>query len=212
VNSRRALLLGATGLVGRELLRLLLEDPFFEKTVVIARRSTGEKHPRLEEQLFPLDEMSRHPDLFAVDTIFCALGTTIKVAGSREAFRRVDYEYPIAAAKLGVANGARQYALVSALGANAKSRIFYNRVKGEVERDLSALPYSRVVIARPSLLLGPRTEFRIGERVAARFGWLMPPSARPIQAADVAGALIAAGHEQASGVHILESRAMRARR
>jgi uncharacterized protein YbjT (DUF2867 family) len=212
VNSRRALLLGATGLVGRELLRLLLDEPFFDRVLVVARRSTGEKHPKLEEHLFPLDEMAQHAELFAVDTIFCALGTTIKAAGSQEAFRRVDYDYPLTAAKLGLANGARQFVLVSSLGANAGSRFFYSRVKGEVERDLSALPYSRVIIARPSFLLGSRGELRLGEAIVTRFGPLMPQSIRPIEAADVAGALVAAGREQASGVHILESRAMRARR
>ncbi|HYI12551.1 MAG TPA: oxidoreductase [Thermoanaerobaculia bacterium] len=214
MQPRRALLLGATGLVGSELLRLLLDDPGFGPIRVLARRSTGVAHPKLEEHLLDLDRMNEHPELFAVDTIFCALGTTIKIAGSQDAFRRVDHDYPIAAAKLGLAQGARHYLLVSSLGANANSRIFYNRVKGEVERDLSALPYPSITIARPSLLLGPRTEFRLGERVAARFGWLMPPGLRPIEARDVARALVAAamvagGRQQASGVHILESRAMR---
>jgi uncharacterized protein YbjT (DUF2867 family) len=205
-------LLGATGLVGGELLRLLLDEPFYDRVVVVGRRSAGVVHPKVEEHLLELDRMGERPELFAVDTIFCALGTTIKAAGSQEAFRRVDHDYPIAAAKLGVAQGARHYLLVSSLGANADSRIFYNRVKGEVERDLRALPYPSITIARPSLLLGARGEFRLGERVAAHLGWLMPPGMRPIEAADVARALVAAGREQASGVHILESRAMRARR
>ncbi len=212
MQPRRALVLGATGLVGRELLRQLLDDPAFRQIVVVARRATGVVHPKLDEHLLDLARMDQRPALFAVDTIFCALGTTIKVAGSQEAFRRVDHEYPIAAAKLGLAAGAQHFLLVSSLGANPKSRVFYSRVKGEVERDLTALPYPSITIARPSLLAGDRGEFRLGEQLALRFGWLMPPGIRPIPAADVAGALIEAGREQAPGVHILESRAMRVRR
>lgn len=209
---RHALVLGATGLVGREILRLLLGDAAVERVTVIARRATRNAHPKLDERILDLGEMQQHPDAFAADTIFCALGTTIKTAGSQDRFRVVDYDYPLMAARLGKQQGAQHYLLVSALGANARSRVFYNRVKGEVERDLLALNYPRTTIARPSLLLGEREEFRLGERVFERLGWLMPPAYKPIHARDVAAALVGASHAQESGVQILESRAMRARR
>jgi uncharacterized protein YbjT (DUF2867 family) len=206
---RTVLLLGATGLVGRELLTLLLADPGVSSVVVVARRPTRVQHARLVERVFELDDMSAHPDVFAVDQIFCALGTTIKQAGSQERFRTVDYDYPLAAARLGLAHGARHYLLVSALGANATSRIFYNRVKGEVERDLIALEYPAVTIARPSLLLGHRAQFRLGERVAARLGWLTPGRYKPIQARDVARALVRLARDVDPGVRIVESKELR---
>jgi len=209
---RHVLLLGATGLVGRELLQLLLADAAIEKVSVIARRSTGVTAKKLDEHIFDLGEMQEHPRLFAVDAIFCALGTTIKTAGSQERFRVVDHDYPLMAARLGKQQNAAHYLLVSALGAKADSRVFYNRVKGEVERDLLQLNYPRTTIARPSLLLGERSESRLGERVFSHFGWLMPPAWKPIHARDVASALVAAAHAQESPVQILESRAMRARR
>lgn len=210
--SRTTLLLGATGLVGRELLGLLLEDEGYGHVTVVGRRATGNTHPKLSERVFDLAEMQRHPDAFAADAIFCALGTTIKTAGSRERFRVVDYDYPLMAARLGKEQGATHYLIVTALGANARSRIFYNRVKGEVERDLLALNYPRTTIARPSLLLGDRQEVRLGERGFKRLGWLMPPAYKPVHARDVAAALVEASHAQESGVQILESRVMRARR
>jgi uncharacterized protein YbjT (DUF2867 family) len=209
---RHALLLGATGLVGREILRTLLEDDATEQVTVIARRGTGNAHPKLDEHVFDFGEMQRHPEIFAVDAIFCALGTTIKQAGSQERFRTVDYDYPLMAARLGKEQRVPHYLLVSALGADASSRVFYNRVKGEVERDLLALNYPRTTIARPSLLSGDRDEFRLGERIFQHLGWLFPPRYKPIHARDVARALVDASHEQAPGVQMLESRAMRKRR
>jgi uncharacterized protein YbjT (DUF2867 family) len=162
----------------------------------------------LREEVFPLTEMEQHAGTFAVDAVFCALGTTIKTAGSQEAFRLVDHELPIRAARLALAHGARQYLLVTALGANAKSRVFYNRVKGEVERDLSTLGYPSVTIARPSLLLGPREEHRPGEQWAKRLAFLMAGKYKAIEAGKVARALVHAAHAARPGVTILESREM----
>jgi uncharacterized protein YbjT (DUF2867 family) len=212
MQQRHVLLLGATGLVGRELLDQLLSADTIEKVSVIARRPTGVESNKLDEHILDLAEMQTRPALFAADAIFCALGTTIKTAGSQERFRVVDHDYPLMAARLGKQQNAKHYLLVSALGADAESRVFYNRVKGETERDLLQLNYPRTTIARPSLLLGERSEFRLGERIFSHFGWLMPPAYKPIHARDVARALVAAAHAQESGVQILESRAMRARR
>lgn len=207
----RTLLLGATGLVGRELLALLLADPRVERVTVVARRPTGVAHAKLDEQVFDLAGLAQHQQLFAVDAIFCALGTTMKQAGSKERFRFVDHDLPLEAAQLGLRSGASHYLIVSALGANARSRIFYNRVKGEVEEQLRAMNYPRLTIARPSLLLGERAEFRLGERIAEKLAFLTPPAMKPIPARAVARALAAAAHEQATGVQILDSATMRRR-
>jgi uncharacterized protein YbjT (DUF2867 family) len=206
---RSVLLLGATGLVGRELLSLLLEDDDVSRVVVIARRASGARHTKLEERVVDLDKMQEHSDAFKVDQIFCALGTTIKVAGSQERFRVVDHDYPLSAARLGKEQGAKHYLLVSAMGANAKSRIFYNRVKGEVENDITALNYEATTIVRPSLLLGEREEVRTGERIAEKLAWLMPPKYKPNRASDVAAAMVELSKEQRRGVKVVESRELR---
>lgn len=205
---KRVLLLGATGLVGSELLKMLLAEAWVAKVVVIARRSVGGRDAKLEEHVFDLAEMDRHVNVFAVDQIFCALGTTIKTAGTQERFRIVDHDYPLNAAKLGLAHGAHHYLVVSALGANSRSRVFYNRVKGELEDDLRALRYRSLTIARPSLLLGPRNERRLGEDIAKHLGWLTPRKYRPIEASKLALALVDSARRDEPGVHVLESKDM----
>jgi uncharacterized protein YbjT (DUF2867 family) len=206
---RRVLLLGATGLVGSELLPMLLADDTVARVIVITRRPTNVRHVKLDERIFDLAEMDRHPTIFAADQIFCTLGTTIRNAGSQEQFRFVDHDLPLLAAKLGLEHGAHHYLIVSALGANAKSQVFYNRVKGETENDLIALGYRSLTIARPSLLLGPRKERRTGEEIGKLFGWLLPPKYRPIEAKAVAHALAESARKDEPGVHIIESREMR---
>ena len=125
------MVLGATGLVGREIVRLLCADPGVNRIVVVTRRPfVVLEDPKLQPKVVDFDALDSAGDAFAVDQIFCALGTTIKQAGSEPAFRRVDLEYPLAAAKLGVEHGASHFLLVSAVGASASSRVFYNRVKG----------------------------------------------------------------------------------
>jgi uncharacterized protein YbjT (DUF2867 family) len=200
-------LLGATGLVGRELVQVLLNDPAFARVTVLARRATGTSHAKLDEQVIDLDAMTA-AHFAGVDQIFCALGTTMRTAGSEEKFRHVDHDLPMLAAKRGLEAGAHHYLLVSALGAKRNSRFFYNRVKGDVEANLLALGYRGVTIARPSLLLGARDEFRLGERLAARVGWLMPLRTKPIAARNVATALVNAAREDAPGVRVLESKDM----
>jgi uncharacterized protein YbjT (DUF2867 family) len=209
--TRSILVLGATGLVGGEALRLLLDDPAFGRVVVLSRRPLeGVWSAKLQQVVVELDRMAERAGAFAVDKVLCALGTTIRAAGSQAAFRRVDHEYPLEAARLALAGGATHYLLVSAMGANATSRVFYNRVKGEVERDLRALPFRSLTIARPSLLLGDRAERRLGEEVAKKLGWMIPGKYRPIQARDVAAALVRAAREDLPGVRVIESPALRA--
>jgi uncharacterized protein YbjT (DUF2867 family) len=164
---RSALVIGATGLIGRHCVDLLLADPGYSRVCVLVRRPLPRSHQRLEAHVLDLDRMEDHPDLFGVDHVFCALGTTIRKAGSRAAFNRVDVEYPTTAARLAAKAGARGFVVVSAVGADPESRVAYNRSKGEMERGVraAALP---VWILRPALLLGEREENRPAERVAQR--------------------------------------------
>jgi len=200
-------LLGATGLVGRHTLDLLASDKGFERIVAIARRKFAEATaPRVEAQIVDVERLEERPDLFRVDQVICVLGTTIKaVGGSKPKFRQIDYEIPLTAARLGLKGGARHFLLVSALGANPGSRIFYNRVKGELEDTLRTLSYRSVTIVRPSLLLGERAEFRWGEEVAKRFGWIVPGKYKPIHARDVAAVLVRAAKADVPGLRIIES-------
>ena len=200
-------LLGSTGLVGRHCLELLAEDRSFERVVVLARRKFGEATaPRIEGHIIDFDQLEAHGDVLAVDQVLCALGTTIKaVGGSQERFRAVDYGIPLAAAQIALRKGARHFLLVSAIGADASSRIFYNRVKGELEDALRTLGFRSVTIVRPSLLLGDREEFRLGELVAKPFAWAVPGKYRPVRASDVAKALIRSAREDVPGLHIIES-------
>lgn len=205
------LLAGATGLVGRECLRLLLGDPDITRIEVVARRelSPDVHSPKLSTHLVDFDHLNEYDELFAVDAIICALGTTIRQAGSRTRFRTIDLEYPLDFARLGRRRGCRHFLVVSALGANPRSRIFYNRVKGELEDGLHALDYPCLTIVRPSLLLGPRAEQRLGEEVAKRvsrwLGPLVPRPFKPVEAHAVATALVRAAKGPCSGVRIIES-------
>ena len=200
-------LLGATGLVGRYTLDLLAADPHFTRVVVIARRKPGEAMaPRVEAHLVDLERLEERPDLFAVDQVICALGTTIRaVGGSRERFSEVDLGIPLTAARVARQQGVRHFLLVSAMGANAQSRIFYNRVKGELEDSLRTIGFRSVTILRPSLLLGERPELRLGEEIGKRLAWLVPGRYRPVHARDVAAALVRSAKEDVPGLHILES-------
>jgi uncharacterized protein YbjT (DUF2867 family) len=150
------------------------------------------------------------PAWAAADHVFCALGTTRRQAGSAAAFRQVDLEYPVALARAARSRGARHFLLVSALGASPTSRVFYNRVKGEVEAAITALGFRSVTIARPSLLLGQRSEPRLGERLGRILGVVAPPRWRPVPVARVARALVEAAKADAPGVRILENRELRA--
>lgn len=207
------MVLGGTGLVGRELVGLLLREPRFTRIVAIGRRAAAPmnearatQHARLDSRVVDFDRLDSHADAFdGVTHIFCALGTTIRQAGSQERFRQVDHDYALAAARIGLRKGARHYLLVSALGADAASRVFYNRVKGETERDVRALGYPALTIVRPSLLLGDRDEFRLGEQVARRLAWLAPRRWAPVHARDVARALVDASMADESGTRVIES-------
>lgn len=203
---------GATGLVGRECVRLLAQDDEVGEVRALVRRPLPPevKSARVRECMTDFDMLQQHADCFHVDWVFCALGTTMRKAGSREAFRKVDYDYPLAIAKAALDRGANHLLLVSAVGANPRSSFFYNRVKGELEEAVHALGYPSVTIARPSLLLGDRQEWRTGEELARRAGWLLPARLRPVEASQVAAALVRAAHAPVFGVRILENAVLRA--
>jgi uncharacterized protein YbjT (DUF2867 family) len=160
-----ALLLGSTGLVGRQVLDLLASDTAWERVTTLGRREMPALSPRHVHRLVDFERLGDAADAFAVDAVFCALGATIRDAGSEEAFARVDYEYVVAAARLARDAGAVHFLLVTALGASPSSRIFYNRLKGETERDVVAHGPLAVSIFRPSLLTGDRKDRRRGEVV-----------------------------------------------
>jgi len=205
-TSSSVLILGATGLVGAECVRQFAESSRFDRVIALARRPLAIPSTRVESHVIDferLDDAARH---FRVSHVVCALGTTIKKAGTQERFRRVDYDYALAAARLGVREGARHFLLVSALGASAKSRIFYSRVKGELEDAIRALPYRSATIARPSLLLGERAEVRPGESIGKFFAGIVPRKWRPVHASAVAATVLRAAVEDQPGVRVIESR------
>lgn len=206
---RRIALAGATGLVGRELLLLLLEDPTVEVVHAFGRRPPGIDHPKLLPHVVDFAALSPLPP---ADEVFLALGTTIKVAGSREAFRAVDVEANLAMARAALKAGARRTGLVSAMGADPRSRIFYSRCKGELEEALKDLGFEALVVARPSLLMGERSTLgqpsrpgeRIGQILSPILSRVLPADLRPVRARDVAKALFLRV-PQATGSEILPS-------
>jgi len=210
---RTAIVAGATGLVGHALVEELLGAGGVGSVHVLVRTQRPDWRNRNGLTQHEVDYRTRLPVLPTVDDAYCCLGTTIKVAGSQEAFRAVDHDAALAFARAAQAAGATRFGLVSALGADAKSGIFYNRVKGETERAIAALGFESMVIARPSLLLGDRTALdqptRRGERIAAALngvlGWLLPRGVRPIEAATVARALARSVQRGEPGLFALSS-------
>lgn len=217
VAPRSILLAGATGLIGGLCLQRLLDDPGFGRIVVLTRHPLAERwraHPRaarLEQHVVDFDRLSDYTDLLRVDEILCALGTTIKKAGSQERFRVVDHDYPLQLARLGLAVGAQHFLLVSALGANPDSGVFYNRVKGQLEEDILSLAYRSITVVRPSLLLGERSEFRLAEEIGKHLAFLVPGKYKPVEACDVAAVLVDEARSNRPGVHIIDSPMIRKR-
>ncbi|MEK3874977.1 oxidoreductase [Paenibacillus sp. FSL M7-0420] len=207
--TRIALVLGATGLVGSALTRDLLGGNWDEVRVLV-RRPLALEHPKLRQIQVDWDRLEQYSEQFAgVYAVFCCLGTTIKQAGSQEQFERVDLEYPLAAAALAKEHNVKQFLAVSSMGASAKSRTFYSRTKGRTEEGLIAAGFHGLHLFRPSLLLGDRAEFRLGERAAAvlmkALDFAMAFKAakfRAIPAATVARAMMNIALADTGGVHI----------
>jgi uncharacterized protein YbjT (DUF2867 family) len=207
LTPQRILLAGATGLTGEHLLDRLLNEPTVARVLAPSRRPLAE-HPHLENPVGELRELL--PQLNGpIDTAFCCLGTTLKQAGSQEAFRRVDHDLVLAFAERARELGARHLLVVSALGADAKSALFYNRVKGEMEKALKDQAWPQLTLVRPSLLLGPRSDFRLGERLAAPLMRWLPGKYRGIEATVLARALWRLALEEDEGVCTVESAQLR---
>ncbi|MFD0679187.1 MULTISPECIES: oxidoreductase [unclassified Paenibacillus] len=208
-----AVIAGATGLIGGELVRGLLEDPFFDQVIALVRKETSLAHEKLIQVVTDYEALEDAVKQYLSDAyVFCCLGTTIKKAGSKEQFRKVDYEYPMLLGRLALQYGAAEYLIVTSMGASAGSAFFYNQIKGEVEEGLSKLQLPSLQIFRPSLLLGDRQEVRLGERFGAAVSRVVTPimvgalrQYRPIQAQTVAKAMLKSSKKSNKGTWIYES-------
>jgi uncharacterized protein YbjT (DUF2867 family) len=204
----KLLLVGATGLVGRHVLELALADERVTQVVAPVRRPLPE-HPRLLAPQVDYEQLPEDADWWRADAVICTLGTTMKLAGSREAFRRVDHDYPLQVARLAHRHGTRTYALNSAVGANARSRFFYNRVKGELEAHLGEVGFASLALVRPGLIGGQRADHRWGEgtmlRVLGLLEPLLPRGWRINPAANIAQALLTAALEPRPGVSVVSA-------
>jgi len=204
----KLLLVGATGLVGRHVLTLALADPRVEAVVAPTRRALT-AHPKLCNPQVDFDRLPQEADWWQADAVICALGTTMRTAGSEEAFRRVDFNYPLTVAGLARAHGTPTYVLNSAIGADASSRFFYNRVKGELEQALTGQGFESLTFVRPGVIGGHRDELRLGERMMVMgltlTGPLLPKRWRLNPAAQIASALLEAAIRSKTGVHVVTS-------
>ena len=205
----KLLLVGASGLVGQQVLRQALANPAVSRLLAPTRKPLAPA-PKLDNPIVDFERLPADAPWWKVDAVICTLGTTMAQAGSAAAFRRVDHDYPLAVARLARAAGATAFVLNSALGAAADSRVFYNRVKGEVEAAITALAYPSLTLVRPSLLDGgPRPDSRPGERVglflAGILRPLIPARYRAVATDAVARTLLAAAIVQAPGVQVIES-------
>ena len=212
MEKRNALIAGATGLVGNAILQQLMVDNQYEKIIITTRKLIDVKHPKLIQQQIDFDTIESLKLDSQVEDVFCALGTTIKTAGSQEAFYKVDYTYVVKLGKWCAANGVKRFMIVSAMGANAKSGIFYNRVKGDMETAVSQLNIPQIQVFRPSLLMGNRKEKRSGEKIAqvvmGTLGFLfMGPllKYKGIHANVVAKAMIKSAKAEVKGFKVYES-------
>ncbi|BDS09760.1 oxidoreductase [Aureispira anguillae] len=207
MSKKTAIIIGASGLVGQELTQQLTVDDRYEKIIALVRKPLDIDHDKIEEVKYDFDWPNA--DLVMGDELFCCLGTTIKAAGSQAAFRKVDYDYVLETAKIALANGTKKMTMISSIGADKNSKVFYSRVKGEIEAALHELDFEACHILRPSLLMGSRNELRMGELVGkfamTAFSFAIPNKYKGIESKQVAKAMIVAINSEKKGVQILES-------
>jgi len=208
----KAIVIGATGLIGKELVAQLLEKEEFDKVVTLVRKTSGFAHNKLQEIVINFDDPSSYSKYLTGDVLFCALGTTIKKAGSQEAFRKIDFQFVVDFASVAAKNGIKRFSVVSSLGSKPDTSNFYLRTKGEMEKAISTLNFESVYIFRPSLLLGERQETRTGEKIAEflfkiiRFVFVGKLKRyKPVQGVAVAKAMIDHSISVKQGVNIVES-------
>lgn len=211
-TEKTALLFGATGLVGKYCLDFLLQSPSYVKVKVFVRKPLEIEHPKLMINIVDFEKLSSYKQLIQGDDLFYCLGTTMKKAGSKVAFKRVDYTYAHQIAEIGAIQKVSQFLLVSAVDADKDSVFFYNRVKGELEDELKLMPYWAIHIFQPSILLGERNENRWGEAIAQRLGRGLDyflggllNKYRPVEADVVAKAMVEAAQGVKKGIHIYPS-------
>ena len=206
---KTALVAGSTGLIGKQLLTLLLATNRYDKVIALTRHDLEIQHPKLVEIKIDFSILDKYADQLVADDIFCCLGTTMKKARTKERFYEVDFTYPLRLAVATKLAGAKQFLLVSALGANKKSSVFYNKVKGEVEEAITNLGFESLHIMRPSLLLGEREEKRSAEDAAKvvykYLGFLIPNKYKGIEGAAVARAMLHFAASGQKGISIHES-------
>lgn len=202
---KTAVLAGASGLIGKQLMYKLLESAFYQKVIVLARKEIPIKHPKIEQIILDFDQMPRYQEQLKGDDFFCCLGTTMKNAGSKEAFYKVDYTYCLELGKIASQNHAKSFNLVSVIGADTNSSIYYSIVKGKLEKALEELHFSQLNIFRPSILAGNRFEFRLGEKIGIGIAQVISPlllgslrKYKPIHAAQVANAMMHATQKVAN--------------
>lgn len=204
----KLLVVGSTGLVGRHVLEIALAHPRIAQVVAPVRRPLP-AHERLFAPVVDFDALPADASWWQADAVICALGTTLRAAGSEAAFRRVDHDYPLEVARLAREHGTPTYVFNSALGADADSRFFYTRVKGEVERNLIALRFASLTLVRPGLIGGHRDEFRAGERAAlallGALGPVVPRRWRINPAGRIAQAMVDAAVQPTPGVQVVAS-------
>lgn len=197
-NKKTAIVIGATGLVGGHLVNQLLEEAEIEKVILFLRRSTGKSHEKLVEHVVDFDQIDSFNDMIKADVVFSCMGTTLKVAGSKDAQWKIDYTYQYDIAKAAKENGVESFVLVSSSNASSKSKIFYSRMKGELEDAIKALNFPTLHIFQPSVLVGERSEKRSGEESGAKLmrvlSKVIPPLKkwRPIKGEEVARGMLKA--------------------
>jgi uncharacterized protein YbjT (DUF2867 family) len=213
MTNRKALIVGATGLIGGYCLQTLIDDPNYSEVIALVRKASLKSHPKLKTVVIKFENLEDELSKIQAHDVYCCLGTTIKKAGSQEAFKNIDFALVVKVAELMRKQGAEQFLIVSSLGADKDSKVFYSRVKGEMESALQELGYPCLRIIRPSLLLGTRKEFRLGEKIAAILTPVLKPllfsslkKYRPVEAEKVARFMVKVAHEEPIlGVHVYES-------
>ena len=190
---KTAIILGATGLTGRILLDKLIHDASFNKIKLFSRSSVGKSSSKIEEHIIDMFQLEKYSKEFTADVVFCCIGTTKRKTPNKETYRKIDYGIPVTAAMLSKINGIKTFIVISALGANENSSVFYNKTKGEMERDVINQNIENMYILQPSLIVGDRNESRLGENVAGVFmkffGFLVPKKYRMIEAETIAEAM-----------------------
>ena len=212
-KAKTALIAGATGLVGGELLKQLLEGDRYHKVIVVTRRELGlrARHPKARQVLVDFAKLEQHAEDLRADHVFCTLGTTIARAGSQAEFVKVDLDYPLRLARVTLGQGARHYSIVTALGASKSSPFFYSRVKGSVEAELESMGWPSLALLRPSVIAGHRAERRPAEQLSQVLLRYAPAIWRSVPAADIAACMIEVAGREPRGVLRVESKDIKRR-